>query len=70
MARKHGGTFILRIEDTDKEREVKGSIEHIIESLQWLGITWDEGPQVGGVHAPYIQSERLDIYKKICAKTY
>ena len=68
MARKHGGTFILRIEDTDKEREVKGSIEHIIESLQWLGITWDEGPQVGGVHAPYIQSERLDIYKKYAQK--
>ncbi len=62
MARAHGGTFILRIEDTDKEREVAGAITHIIESLRWLGITWDEGPEVGGIHAPYIQSERLDIY--------
>ncbi|MFA7315487.1 MAG: glutamate--tRNA ligase [Candidatus Paceibacterota bacterium] len=68
MARKHGGTFILRIEDTDKEREVEGSITHIIESLQWLGITWDEGPGVGGSHEPYIQSERLDIYKKYAQK--
>lgn len=58
------GKFILRIEDTDKEREVEGSIPHIIESLKWLGITWDEGPDIGGPHAPYIQSERLDSYQK------
>ncbi len=64
FARKHGGTFILRIEDTDKAREVGGSIEHIIESLKWLGIEWDEGPDIGGPHAPYIQSERLDSYRK------
>jgi glutamyl-tRNA synthetase len=63
-ARKHGGTFILRIEDTDKAREVEGSIEHIIESLQWLGLSWDEGPDVGGSHAPYLQSQRLSSYKK------
>lgn len=63
-ARKHNGTFILRIEDTDKEREVPGSIEHIIESLKWLGLSWDEGPDIGGSHAPYKQSERLDSYKK------
>jgi glutamyl-tRNA synthetase len=63
-ARKHNGTFILRIEDTDKEREVAGSIEHIIASLQWLGITWDEGVDIGGPHAPYVQSQRLDSYKK------
>lgn len=63
-ARKNNGTFILRIEDTDKEREVKGSIEHIQESLKWLGLNWDEGPVIGGPHTPYIQSERLDIYKK------
>ena len=56
FARKHDGTFILRIEDTDKEREVEGSIVHIQESLQWLGITWDQGP--------YLQSEHLDLYKK------
>ncbi len=61
---KSHGTFILRIEDTDKEREVTGSIEHIIESLRWLGITWDEGPDIGGSHGPYIQSERLDTYRQ------
>lgn len=64
FARKMGGTFILRFEDTDKEREVEGSKEHIIESLRWLGIEWDEGPDIGGPNAPYIQSERLDSYKK------
>jgi glutamyl-tRNA synthetase len=64
FARKHNGTFILRIEDTDKAREVKGSIEHIIESLKWIGITWDEGVDIGGPNAPYLQSERLDSYKK------
>ncbi len=63
-AKKHGGSFILRIEDTDKEREVKGSIEHIMESLKWLGIDWDEGPGIDGPHAQYIQSKRLDIYRK------
>jgi glutamyl-tRNA synthetase len=63
-AKKHGGRFILRIEDTDKEREVEGSIPHIIESLTWLGITWDEGIDIGGPHAPYLQSERLDSYRK------
>ena len=63
-AKKNNGTFILRIEDTDKEREVKGSTEHIINSLKWLQINWDEGPDIGGLHAPYLQSERLDLYKK------
>jgi glutamyl-tRNA synthetase len=63
-ARKNNGTFILRIEDTDKAREVEGSIDHIIETLKWLGITWDEGPDVGGAHSPYLQSQRLDSYKK------
>jgi glutamyl-tRNA synthetase len=64
FAKKNNGTFILRIEDTDKEREVSGSLEHIIDSLKWLGITWNEGPDIGGPHAPYIQSERLNSYKK------
>jgi glutamyl-tRNA synthetase len=63
-ARKSNGTMILRIEDTDKVREVEGSIEHIIKSLKWLGITWDEGPDIGGPNAPYLQSQRLDSYKK------
>lgn len=63
-AKKNNGKFILRIEDTDKSREIDGSIPHIIESLEWLGINWDEGVDIGGPHAPYLQSERLDSYKK------
>lgn len=64
LARKEKGTFILRIEDTDKIREVDGSIEHLIESLKWLGISWDEGIDIGGPNAPYLQSERLESYRK------
>ena len=67
-AKKHNGTFILRIEDTDKEREVEGSIPHIIESLKWLGIDYDEGPDIGGKNTPYKQSERLDLYKNYAEK--
>ena len=62
-ARKHGGTFILRIEDTDKEREVPGSIEHIMETLRWLGLEWDYGPDKPGNFGSCIQSERLDTYR-------
>ncbi|HEY1041360.1 MAG TPA: glutamate--tRNA ligase [Candidatus Paceibacterota bacterium] len=64
FARKNGGKFILRIEDTDKEREVQGSIEHIMKSLKWLGIEWNEGPDIGGPNAPYIQSERKASHQK------
>jgi glutamyl-tRNA synthetase len=64
FARKHGGQFILRVEDTDKEREVEGAIGHMMESLHWLGIKWDESIDVGGPYGPYIQSERLPLYKK------
>ena len=63
-AKKMGGTFILRIEDTDKEREVEGSIEHIMESLRWLNIEWDYGPDKPGPFGSCIQSERLESYKK------
>lgn len=63
-AKKNNGTFILRIEDTDKAREVEGSIEHIMKALKWMGLNWDEGPDIGGPNAPYKQSERLDSYKK------
>jgi glutamyl-tRNA synthetase len=63
LARSTGGTFILRIEDTDRNRFVPGSLEYIYESLRWLGLEWDEGPEVGGPHAPYFQSERLDLYQ-------
>jgi glutamyl-tRNA synthetase len=63
-ARKNNGKFILRIEDTDKAREVEGSIPHIIKSLKWLGIYWDEGVDIGGPNGPYLQSERLESYRK------
>lgn len=63
-ARKNNGTFILRIEDTDKQREVEGSIDHIIAALKWLGIEWDEGVDIGGPNAPYLQSLRGESHKK------
>lgn len=62
FARRHGGTFILRIEDTDQTRYVPGAEEYIMESLAWCGIRFDEGIREGGPHAPYRQSERKDIY--------
>lgn len=64
FAKKHNGTFILRIEDTDKEREVAGSVEHIQESLKWLGVNWDYGPDKESPFGSLIQSHRLDSYKK------
>ena len=64
FARKHGGDFLLRIEDTDSNRFVPGAEEYIVNSLTWCGIQIDEGVSVGGPHAPYRQSERRDIYKK------
>ena len=63
-ARHSGGVFIVRIEDTDQSRSVEGAIENILESLEWLGIDWDEGPIVGGDFGPYLQSERLGIYQE------
>ena len=62
FARASGGKFILRIEDTDRSRYQEGAVEEIFESLRWLGLDWDEGPQVGGDYAPYYQSERTEIY--------
>ena len=64
FARHHGGSFILRVEDTDQKRYSKGALERIQDSLKWLGLDWDEGPTVGGPHAPYFQSQRLDIYQE------
>ncbi|MEE8471943.1 MAG: glutamate--tRNA ligase, partial [Dehalococcoidia bacterium] len=64
FARHHGGTFIVRIEDTDASRKVEGALEDILESLRWLGLDWDEGPEVGGECGPYFQSQRLDLYQK------
>jgi len=62
-ARRHGGTFILRIEDTDVERSSADMVTAIFNSMKWLGLEWDEGPGVGGPHAPYFQTERLDKYR-------
>ncbi len=64
FARQHGGQFILRIEDTDQLRSTRESEQQIYDALRWLGIEWDEGPDVGGPHGPYRQSERGAIYKK------
>lgn len=64
LARHYNGKFLLRIEDTDQKRFVEGSLELITDALRWLGIDWDEGPDVGGPYAPYVQSERLDLYQK------
>ena len=67
-ARHTGGTFVLRIEDTDRKRIVPGALEDILEQLRWLGLDWDEGPEVGGPHAPYFQSQRLAIYHEYAQK--
>jgi len=64
FARHHHGTFILRIEDTDRTRYYKSSLADIVESLRWLGLDWDEGPEVGGPYGPYLQSERLPLYQQ------
>ncbi len=68
FAKKHGGDFILRIEDTDQTRYVEGAEEYIINSLRWCGIEIDEGVSIGGPHAPYRQSERKQLYKKYAEK--
>jgi glutamyl-tRNA synthetase len=62
-AHRHGGTFVLRIEDTDVERSSQDMVTGILDGMRWLGLTWDEGPEIGGPHAPYFQSERLDRYR-------
>ncbi len=64
FAKKNGGKFVLRLEDTDIKRNVEGAEKAIYEGLTWLGLTWDEGPDIGGKYAPYKQSERLETYKQ------
>ncbi len=64
LARKTGGKFILRIEDTDQKRTTEDSVQSIYEGLRWLGLEWDEGPDIGGPHGPYIQSERREMYSE------
>jgi glutamyl-tRNA synthetase len=68
FARRHRGAFILRIEDTDAERSSWDMVTGIVEGLRWLGLDWDEGPDIGGPHAPYFQSERLDRYRAAAAQ--
>ncbi|MYV53591.1 glutamate--tRNA ligase [Streptomyces sp. SID3212] len=67
-ARHTGGTLVLRIEDTDAARDSEESYEQLLDSLRWLGLDWDEGPEVGGPHAPYRQSQRMDLYREIADK--
>ena len=63
FARSQGGKLVLRIEDTDRERLKEDSVSQILTSLRWLGLQWDEGPEVGGPVGPYYQFERLDLYR-------
>src|SRR5262245_49944548 len=64
LARRQGGAFVLRIEDTDVERSSADMITGILDSMRWLGLDWDEGPGVGGPYGPYLQSERLELYRE------
>jgi glutamyl-tRNA synthetase len=67
-ARHTGGTFVFRIEDTDVARDSQQSYADLLDALRWLGLDWDEGPEIGGPHGPYRQSERMDIYREIVDK--
>ena len=67
-ARHTGGTFVFRIEDTDAARDSEESYRHLLDCLRWLGLDWDEGPEVGGPHGPYRQSERHEIYREVAGK--
>ncbi|MDQ6675231.1 MAG: glutamate--tRNA ligase family protein, partial [Chloroflexota bacterium] len=68
LARQRGGKFVLRIEDTDRGRFVENSESQIFDTLHWLGLDWDEGPDIGGPLGPYRQSERLPLYKRVAEK--
>jgi glutamyl-tRNA synthetase len=68
FAKRNSGRFILRIEDTDRSRYVENAVENLIETLYWIGLKYDEGPYIGGEYAPYLQSERLHIYKQFAEK--
>ncbi len=64
LARHGGGQFILRIDDTDQQRHVEDAVKLILEGFRWMNMDWDEGPEVGGPHGPYFQSQRSDLYKR------
>ena len=68
FARRHGGVFVLRIEDTDVERSSDEMVEGILDGLRWLGLDWDEGPKIGGPYGPYFQSERLDRHRAMAER--
>src|ERR687883_339692 len=68
FARKNGGTFVLRIEDTDLERSTEESVEQLKGSMRWICLDWDEGPEVGVPHPPYRQTERFDLYREAAKK--
>ncbi|TJZ46176.1 glutamate--tRNA ligase [Streptomyces piniterrae] len=68
FARHHQGTLVFRIEDTDAARDSEESYQQLLDSMRWLGFDWDEGPEVGGPHAPYRQSQRMDLYKDVADK--
>lgn len=68
LARHHGGQFILRIDDTDQQRHVEDAVRLILEGFRWMGMDWDEGPEAGGPHAPYFQSQRQERYRQAAAK--
>ncbi|MDP9093275.1 MAG: glutamate--tRNA ligase [Actinomycetota bacterium] len=68
FARHHGGTFVFRVEDTDAARDSEQSFEQLVDSLHWLGLSWDEGPEIGGPYAPYRQSQRRGLYADVVAK--
>jgi nondiscriminating glutamyl-tRNA synthetase len=65
FARHHGGAFVIRVEDTDQARSTRESEQMVLDDLRWLGLDWDEGPEIGGPHAPYRQSERVEIYGRV-----
>jgi glutamyl-tRNA synthetase len=67
-AKGRGGTFILRVEDTDASRVTEEAFRGVLDDLRWLGLDWDEGPEVGGPHGPYRQSQRLDVYREMAAR--
>ena len=68
FARHHKGTLVFRIEDTDAARDSEESYDQLLDSMRWLGFDWDEGPEVGGPHAPYRQSQRMDLYKDVAER--
>ncbi|MFE7194874.1 glutamate--tRNA ligase [Kitasatospora sp. NPDC057541] len=70
FARHHGGTLVFRIEDTDAARDSEESYEQLLDAMKWLGFDWDEGPEVGGPHAPYRQSQRMDVYADVARRLH